>query len=321
MRQYRVNDSGDAVRDIQDRLSALGHPSHDDPAGHFGEATRQAVTAFQNGRGLNPDGVVGPETWRALYEAGYRLGDRLLYLRAPMMRGDDVAELQSRLNALGFDAGKVDGVFGSRTSRALVDFQRNRGLSEDGMAGPEALTELRLVARARQQAGRELVREREWLRKLAGGMVGTRIFFDPACRTTDETSAAWDAASAAAVAVQERGGLPLLSRSADTRLPERVRAGRANRMGAELVVSFQLAGPGEGAVYFFSSERSHSEAGALLAAETAKVLDLPVQARATAILKETRSPAVIVARADLGSEVGRKVVEGLEGFFARAGSI
>ena len=44
-----------------------------------------------------------------------------------MLRGDDVAELQQDLGALGFDAGRVDGIFGPRTKDALEQFQRNIG--------------------------------------------------------------------------------------------------------------------------------------------------------------------------------------------------
>ena len=36
----------------------------------------------------------------------YAMGDRLLYRTEPMLRGDDVRELQRRLGQLGFDAGK-----------------------------------------------------------------------------------------------------------------------------------------------------------------------------------------------------------------------
>ena len=68
---------------------------------------------FQEHRGLRSDGVCGPQTWSALVEAGRVLGDRLLYYRNPMLRGDDVATLQRQLGALGFDAGRVDGIFGS----------------------------------------------------------------------------------------------------------------------------------------------------------------------------------------------------------------
>jgi N-acetylmuramoyl-L-alanine amidase len=116
---------GPAVADLQRRLSRLGLPLGIDHEGTFGPGTRAAVEAFQHRRGLRIDGVCGPQTWSALVEAGCRLGDRFLYRRSPMLRGDDVAELQQRLSALGFDTGRVDGIFGDQTSIALGDFQRN----------------------------------------------------------------------------------------------------------------------------------------------------------------------------------------------------
>jgi len=125
MRLYRLGDEGAAVRDIQDRLHALGHPCDPDRRSIFGDGTRQAVRGFQKARGLDVDGIVGPDTWRSLYEAGYRLGDRMLFLRRPMIRGEDVSELQSRLGSLGFDPGKVDGVFGPTTERAVLEFQHS----------------------------------------------------------------------------------------------------------------------------------------------------------------------------------------------------
>lgn len=45
--------------------------------GIFGEATRQAVIAFQQTKGLAPDGIVGPDTWRALYEAYQGIEDNV----------------------------------------------------------------------------------------------------------------------------------------------------------------------------------------------------------------------------------------------------
>lgn len=50
--------------------------------------------------------------------------------------GDDVIELQSRLQYLGFYTGKIDGVFGWRTYWALRNFQYEFGLKIDGLAGP-----------------------------------------------------------------------------------------------------------------------------------------------------------------------------------------
>jgi len=50
-----------------------------------------------------------------IVESGFPLGDRLLYLHEPLLRGDDVAALQRRLNAFGFDAGREDGLLGTET--------------------------------------------------------------------------------------------------------------------------------------------------------------------------------------------------------------
>ena len=162
MALYRRGDSGEPVRDIQDRLVALGYDTSPDPPGTFGQGTESAVLALQKAYRLTEDGLVGRETWRTLVDAGYSLGDRLLYYRMPMLHGDDVAELQRRLNALGFDAGDVDGIFGPETLRAVLDFQHNRLLAEDGIVGPLMVAELALMSRATAKIGRYEVRERQW---------------------------------------------------------------------------------------------------------------------------------------------------------------
>ena len=70
-----------------------------------------------------------------------------------MLRGDDVAELQQRLCTLGFDTGRVDGIFGDATVRALDEFQRNAGLPVDGIVGGATLKELvRLESRHHEPA-------------------------------------------------------------------------------------------------------------------------------------------------------------------------
>ncbi|MBR4710969.1 MAG: peptidoglycan-binding protein [Clostridia bacterium] len=51
-------------------------------------------------------------------------------------RGDNVRELQERLNELGYDCGTADGVFGTRTFNALVCFQTDAGIDPDGACGP-----------------------------------------------------------------------------------------------------------------------------------------------------------------------------------------
>ncbi|MFE8702654.1 spore cortex-lytic enzyme [Cytobacillus sp. FJAT-54145] len=56
--------------------------------------------------------------------------------------GDDVIELQSRLQYLGFYNGKIDGVFGWGTYWALRNFQYEFGLPIDGLAGAETKAKL-----------------------------------------------------------------------------------------------------------------------------------------------------------------------------------
>lgn len=60
---------------------------------------------------------------------------RLLRLRKPPMRGDDVDTLQKALVAFGASI-RVDGVFGAKTESAVTRFQKKSGLMADGIVGP-----------------------------------------------------------------------------------------------------------------------------------------------------------------------------------------
>lgn len=51
------------------------------------------------------------------------------------MEGYDVRLLQYALNRAGTDAGNADGIFGRRTAKALLQFQRDQGLAAGGIAG------------------------------------------------------------------------------------------------------------------------------------------------------------------------------------------
>jgi N-acetylmuramoyl-L-alanine amidase len=158
----RPGDRGDAVRDVQRRLMALGlRVEPEELDGTFGPSTERAVGEFQRQRGLPPDGVLGPDTWNQLVESGYRIGDRTLYLRSPAFRGDDVRELQRMLNALGFDAGKEDGIFGARTAEGARDFQRNVGAKVDGIVGLDTVHSLERMRPTSVGPSRAVVREAE----------------------------------------------------------------------------------------------------------------------------------------------------------------
>ncbi|MEQ8175045.1 MAG: peptidoglycan-binding protein [Syntrophomonadaceae bacterium] len=62
---------------------------------------------------------------------------RLLYYRKPPLIGPDVSYLQKLLAAAGFFSGTADGVFNLETGEALCRFQRQSGLKDDGLTGPE----------------------------------------------------------------------------------------------------------------------------------------------------------------------------------------
>ncbi len=289
----REGDHGEAVGDVQARLGVLGFVTAADPPGHFGTATRAAVEAFQHRRGLRVDGVCGRQTWDTLVEAGFgRLGERFLYRRRPMLRGDDVAELQQRLGALGFDPGRVDGIFGDLTSSALSEFQRNAGLPADGILGTATLTELRRVEARHPQA--ELVssvRDREQLRRSPPTLAGRHL------------------------AVGETGGLGatlaalrrrlVLSGARVTSLhhPDgSAQANQANAAGADVYLGVRLnpVQPGCGSA-FYAGYRYESPGGRRLAEavqrevpEALSVPDLGLHGMSLPVLRETRMPAVIV---------------------------
>jgi N-acetylmuramoyl-L-alanine amidase len=307
VRLYHRGDRGEPVRDLQDRLSALEFDCDVDDSGVFGESTYRAVSEFQGSRGLPVDGIVGPDTWRSLVEAGYRLGDRMVYHRVPMMRGDDVAELQARLNSLGFDTGKVDGVFGPDSLAGLLDFQHNRQMAEDGISGDKVSTELRLIELATQKHGRESVRERQWLDQLPSSIAGQRVYIDPECRNPEESDTTWMAATAASSAIQNLGGRPYMSRSIDTTPPARLRAQKANRMGVDVVIGFFVPMETDEGIYYFSSEHSRSEAGMAVAEVLAERLGVRTVGRTMPILKETRAPAVVIAVRSMNRRVGTVV--------------
>ena len=158
----RLGSKGPAVAEIRHKLTLLGLLADapaasaaaqgriaDLEAAEFDAPVDAAVRAFQQQRGVTVDGIVGPQTYRALDEARWRLGDRILtHAVSHLLAGDDVVTLQQRLLELGFDCGRVDGIFGRRTESALREFQRNVGLVSDGTCGPKTFKALDRLSRS-----------------------------------------------------------------------------------------------------------------------------------------------------------------------------
>ncbi|MBH0171005.1 peptidoglycan recognition protein family protein [Fictibacillus sp. 18YEL24] len=70
-------------------------------------------------------------------------------------RGEDVKNLQIRLNDVGSYGLKVDGIFGIATEAAVRDFQKNSKLSVDGVAGPKTFAKLTLPAKKAEKVNVE----------------------------------------------------------------------------------------------------------------------------------------------------------------------
>jgi len=315
MRPIRRGDRGEQVRDIQRRLLASGHRVEpDELEGTFGASTEEAVRAFQARRGLPADGIVGADTWGQLVEAGYRVGDRTLYLRSPAFRGDDVRELQRMLNALGFDAGKEDGIFGAVTLRAVMEFQRNVGEPADGIVGLETVRSLERMRPTIGAPSRAVVREAEAARTMGAGLAGSVVAIDPGHGRSDpgveagpvaEAEVAWAISARLADELERRGARPVLLREEGTDPDAGERAARANAVAATICVSVHLGGghgaPAGAACYHWGTPTTYSPMGRRLAelilgelVRTAGLRDGGVGPLAIAILRETRMPAVQV---------------------------
>ncbi|MEW6059608.1 MAG: N-acetylmuramoyl-L-alanine amidase [Actinomycetota bacterium] len=312
----RRGDWGDAVHDVQHRLLDLGfHVERGELEGVFGPSTEAAIRAFQQQRGLPSDGIVGPDTWGELVEAGYRLGDRVLYLRSPAFRGDDVRELQRRLNALGFDVGKEDGIFGQGTHDAVAEFQMNVGEQPDGIVGPGSVNALERIRLAANGPSRAVVRETEDIRQLHRSLSGSRIAIDPGHSPTDpgnagpqglvEAEATMLLAEDLAAELTARGAIPLLLRRGGEDPTPSERARMANELAADLCVSLHLNAGDPGAegttCFYYGTENTYSPAGQHLAEVVQEELtarlgltDGRTHRLTLAILRETRMPAVQV---------------------------
>ena len=286
--RLEVGAHGPEVAELQRRLDNLGFDVGGD--GRYDDHTRRAVQEFQRRRRLRVDGICGPETWSALVEASFRLGDRVLFRQSPMLRGDDVAELQERLGALGFDAGRVDGIFGDDTKQALVEFQRNAGLNADGVCEPRAVAELRRLERQVDQGDPvAAIKEREALRRTPRTLLGYRVVVGhagPLDTVAEAVRQAIAAAGAFTVVVGDRD--------------DSQRAEQANAVDAQVYMEFQPSSEPLLTTAYYAGYRFRSAGGQRLAEllEERFSSALPhhagrVVGMSLPVLRETKMPAVV----------------------------
>ena len=138
---------GSAVTQLQQLLKDKGYLKGS-VDGIFGNDTYSAVRSFQQAAGIAVDGIVGSRTWEALQSGsapsggstgGSTSSSSLLKVGS---RGSAVSNLQQRLKDLGYQPGKVDGIFGSGTEKAVKAFQKDNGLTADGIAGAKTFAKL-----------------------------------------------------------------------------------------------------------------------------------------------------------------------------------
>ena len=319
MQLYRLGDRGPAVADVQATLVGLGllAPPPGEPV--FDEATDRALRHFQQERGLSVDGIVGPESYRALAAARWKLGDRLLSLATRPFVGDDVAALQERLLELGFDAGRPDGIFGPRTEQALRGLQREYGLVPDGTCGPATLRALRQLGRHVVGGRPQVLRETEALHRSGAALPGKVVVLDPGHggpdrgatgNGLDEASIVEDLAARLEGRLTAVGVRALLTRGVDSCPTDAQRAQFANDAGADLVLSLHVdrAGSprchGVASYHFGAGGGATSTVGEQLASLVQRelvartdLLDCRVHEKTWEILRLTRMPAV---RLELG---------------------
>jgi N-acetylmuramoyl-L-alanine amidase len=242
-------------------------------------------------------------TWERLGEARWQLGERLLYLTRPYLRGDDVAELQVLLAQLGFNPGRIDGIFGPQLDSALSEFQRNCALESSGALTKATLQELIRVRTT--NANRSLVTD---ARDLAG--------FNPLA--TGSIVLCGEGPLVPGLA-QSLGVSPAIHVLTNTSHEES--SDFANSHDVALVLSFQTLDNVDGIhLHYWASYRAHSRRGELLASAMASALALvsdgprvEVTGMALPILRETKMTTVHVEHGGLSEQVLHQVITAIRG--------
>ena len=127
---------GDDVKDLQQKLKNLGWTLEVD--GIFGDRTDAIVRSFQGSKGIDVDGIVGPQT-----RAAFSVADRVLKRG---MKGRDAVWVQRILNRVLKANLEIDGIFGKNTESAVKTFQQNNKLEVDGIVGKNTWLMLRRLS-------------------------------------------------------------------------------------------------------------------------------------------------------------------------------
>lgn len=306
-------DRGPQIAQLRDNLTRLGLLPMS-PSDYFDQAVEQAVRSFQQSRGLTVDGHAGEQTFRAIDEAHWRLGDRALsYSASHLMRGDDIAALQNRLSGMGFDIGRIDGIFGRRTAQGLAQFQRAAGITSDGTCGPATFSALARLARTVTGGAPQTLRIEAAIGRSGPALAGKTIVLDPAGEGREKTFGIDESSVVFDLARRIEGRLFALGVSAylthgqaGPKEGDAERAAFANRSNADLFISLHLdshpnpeaAGV---ATYFYGNDAhgAHSVMGERFASlvqreicARTQLLNCRTHAMTWELLRLTKMPAI-----------------------------
>lgn len=233
----KPGDRGELVTGVTTTLHRLGFLS--EVSDHFDTQVSEAIRAFQQARGLSVSGLIDSPTEKALEEARWKLGDRSLRIQQPNMRGDDVANLQSRLVEMGFNPGRVDGIYGPVTESAVKEFQKSVGTKIDGVCGPGTVISLMRLMRTVTGGAPSELRAQADRAKRGPALADKVVVLDPSPRS-EISLLSFDLAQKIEGRLIALGVSVSLSRGASSAPSEAERINFANSVNADLVISIGI---------------------------------------------------------------------------------
>jgi N-acetylmuramoyl-L-alanine amidase len=304
-----INNQSDVIAQVTNTLARLGFLST--ASNQVDVVVIDAVKAFQQERGLVVSGELNEMTLRSIEEARWKLGDRSLsYNPQKMIRGDDVATLQTRLIEMGFNCGRADGVFGPRTESSVKEFQKSVGEKSDGVCGPATVMSLVRLTKTVSGGSPATLRDNAHRAVRGPALANKVIVLDPSSDALDG-EIAFDIAQRLEGRLIALGVTVFISRSAAKVPSDSERIDLANKATADLVISlhtdnYKNESAHGVATYYYGSDLHgiHSVVGERFAALVQReitartdLLNCRTHAKTWDILRLTKAPTV---RLDLG---------------------